>query len=1255
MVEKTYDITYETSFGGDYPDRLQSYAGEKLKLFFVPSVKHGREIVEFIRRTGVAYETVTIDRAWDLNKWGIGDYYDIRASVDDQHIMFDNLEKVLTSEEHFDVLVIPAVNGWSHFTAAAREAIVRRVKAGAGLVLMRPFHGEDKLKSPELEELSPLVNLFEEGFAVDNNAGEGYPKVRFDLLKSGRWTAAKSHYITSGIPLELLPCEELAYYPYQAAGDVLIEAADGSPIAAVKSCGKGRVVAFGYYPRDILPQHKEFTGKESTYDAVIDRWAGAKSSCTFAFLESFYELVYRSVIWAAKRETDCLIEPPVRKEQEWDVRTSGSLVPDRIQYTIKNAYDEIVAEGNCDGSVLPLPRQLENGGEFRVALNAFAAGELVDFATFGFSQPLQASIAEAVLSHQSLQVGETLQVMLRLEGLAAGELSVQIIDDYGNVLQQSVTAFKSGSDRLTQEFRAAAMKSMHITVQADVRIGNHLVQRWTSERIVVTPSQRQIEDFEVFTAPQNRGHGDFLGLVGERYHEIGITGLFPGSSKTLTMSGAEGLGVYWYHRGPYVERKEQYYRTKDKEYLVRIPCLNDPAFWQGLQHKITGKVAEFKHFGPIAYFANDEGSLTCYTDELDLCFCSHCLGEMREWLKQDYASDIEALNLSWGTAYSSWNEAFPLTREEARRRSSYAPWADHRRFMENTFIEAYRRIASIVKSEDEGGVIRMSGCQASTAYSGYDYYRLHQHVGYFEAYGVGNQYEFHRSFAKPGTIIGGWFGYGVDGATAKHGVWHGVYHGLTLCNIFWEFSMLNPDYSLSNSAKDLSVPFKEIREEGIGKLLLHVAERDHCGIAIHYSMASVRGTTIAADRARFESNRQGWIDMLEDSGYQYSFVATQQIEAGELLKNDYKLLVLPYSIALSAAETAEITRFVQQGGVIIGDIQTGLMDKHCTPLSQGQLDELFGIERLSTEAEPFYNNDGFVPNADFNYFVPDESFQDVRIAEFGIRSRDGQPAYRDDFMRKIAAVNIRQYGEGKAIYLNLALAEYTKLRRQSNGGSALRELIGHVIGLSEASKPAELTQLNGQAVHAGYESFYYTNGNAAYVAVLRKLSDVQSLGHDGLAVGGGKKEEAEASMLRFQFANYAHVYDIRERRYLGYTDHAEFSLAEGDTKLISLLPCQVTDLGVTANGEWKRGATEQISFALETNPLAEPDFESVISIHISAPDGSRDWLYSDNIRLARTNYVHEVAVPYNARTGIWTVTAKDTATGISTQFEVTIV
>lgn len=1249
-MEKLYDLAYDTGFGDPSPSRMKPPAGERLKLFFVPSVKHGYEIVEFIRRTGVDFETVTFDRAWDLNKWGIGDYYDIRAAVDDQHVMIDNLERALVSEEHYDVLVIPAVNGWAHFTPATRQAILRRVEAGAGLVLIRPFNGEDKPKSPELEALSPLVNLFEEGFAVDNNAGEGYPKVRFDLLASGRWSAAAPHYITRGIPFGQLPSEQLAYYPYEAAGEVLIEAEGGAPIAAVKSYGQGRVVAFGYYPRDILPQHKDYTGKESTYDAVIDKWSGVRTGASFAFLDYFYELAYRSVVWAAKREPDCALSVAEQGERSWIIRREGSAASDRLRYRIKDGCDEIVAEGDCgsDG-LLRLPESLDDGGAFRIEVEAFAGEGVLEFATFALERPLAASFAHASVSHDALALGETLHAVFRLQGKSGVQLVIRVADDFGRVLEQSSPELRIG-ETLTHAYRAAAAKSMHIEVQADIRRGGRLLQRWSSGGIVVTPSKRRLDDFEVFTAPQNRGHGDFLPLVAERYREIGVTGLYPGSAKTLTMSGASGMGVYWYHRAPYVERKERYYRTRDKRFLVRVPCLNDPSFWEEQRSKITATVSEFRTFGPIAYFANDEGSLTCYTDELDLCFCAHCMREMRVWLRQEYGQ-LEELNGAWGTAFASWEDVVPHTREEARKTRQFAPWTDHRRFMEHIFVDAYRRIAALVREADEGGVIRMSGCQASTAYSGYDYYRLHQHVGYFEAYGVGNQYEFHRSFAKPGTIIGGWFGYGADGVNAQYGVWHAVYHGLTLCNLFWEYSLLNPDYSLSRSARDLSVPFREIREHGIGKLLLHAAKRDHCGIALHYSMASVRGTAILGDKARFESNRQGWIDMLEDLGYQYDFVATQQIEAGELAARGIKLLVLPYSVALGEGEALAIARFVGEGGTVIGDFQTGLMDHRGRMLEAGSLDGLFGIERLTTEAEPFYINDGFVPNVAFPYFAPG-AFEDERMAEFGTRSAAGTPAYRDDFARQVVAVNVREQGKGKAVYLNIALNNYPKLRTQTGEGAALRKLIRSLVGLSGAVKPASLTRADGSPFETGCESFYYAGDGAAYVAVLRKLSRNQALGHDGLAVGAGRERQDAAERLRFAFAEKAHVYDIRERRYVGYADEADFELAEGDTKLFALLPCRATGLRIDAADAWKRGDTAQVRFMLDAD--GAQSFASVLSVHVYGPDGSREWLYSDNVYAERGECAHAFAIPVNARTGTWTISVKDAATGLEAAHAVTV-
>jgi hypothetical protein len=65
----------------------------------MPSVRYGREIVGFIQRTGLDYETVTYDRAWDLNKWGIRDYYDIRAAIDDFRVIHANLDGTKSQTE----------------------------------------------------------------------------------------------------------------------------------------------------------------------------------------------------------------------------------------------------------------------------------------------------------------------------------------------------------------------------------------------------------------------------------------------------------------------------------------------------------------------------------------------------------------------------------------------------------------------------------------------------------------------------------------------------------------------------------------------------------------------------------------------------------------------------------------------------------------------------------------------------------------------------------------------------------------------------------------------------------------------------------------------------------------------------------------------------------------------------------------------------------------------------------------------------
>ena len=114
------------------------------------------------------------------------------------------------------------------------------------------------------------------------------------------------------------------------------------------------------------------------------------------------------------------------------------------------------------------------------------------------------------------------------------------------------------------------------------------------------------------------------------------------------------------------------------------------------------------------------------------------------------------------------------------------------------------------------------------------------------------------------------------------------------------------------------------------------------GVAIHFSMASVRGAWITDGKikadldgddgssknyAELGKRRDGWVTSLERQNVQFRFLATPQIEAGALDK--YKVLILPYSIAIGDKEAREIERFMDRGGIVIGDDQTGRMDTRC--------------------------------------------------------------------------------------------------------------------------------------------------------------------------------------------------------------------------------------------------------------------------------------------------------------------------------------
>src|SRR6476469_2125969 len=225
------DITYSTEVVTPHVPWATRLPQGPIKGFFIPSVQYGRDMVELMQRLDLTPTTDSIDKEWDITCWGIGDFYghEYRGDRDDFQTVFSYVEKDLTGNASYEVLLIPGLNGSSRMTRASRDAILRRVKDGAGLVLLHPFvgdvkghpfKGDESVGDERIWELSPLV-----GVPDDTVNERGYPEINQDAVTKGKWEVAQKDFITEGLPLELLPEGNIggSFYKYRANGNVLIK------------------------------------------------------------------------------------------------------------------------------------------------------------------------------------------------------------------------------------------------------------------------------------------------------------------------------------------------------------------------------------------------------------------------------------------------------------------------------------------------------------------------------------------------------------------------------------------------------------------------------------------------------------------------------------------------------------------------------------------------------------------------------------------------------------------------------------------------------------------------------------------------------------------------------------------------------------------------------------------------------------------------------------------------------------------------
>jgi len=579
--------------------------------------------------------------------------------------------------------------------------------------------------------------------------------------------------------------------------------------------------------------------------------------------------------------------------------------------------------------------------------------------------------------------------------------------------------------------------------------------------------------------------------------------------------------------------------------LVRDYCLDDPQWQDWAGQEMSRIVRKNQAHAPLAYDIRDELSTTLSANPFDYDFNPLTLAKFRAWLQTQYR-DLAALNAEWNSRFDSWDDVRPFTTDQIKNRMAsgeaqprgkpdwqqleqlkfdavqahaspvrwnFAPWCDFRTYMDLSLANALGGLRQAARALDPETPVGIEGTQMPSAFGGYDLWRLAGALDWVEAYDIGNARSIFGSFMPGKPILTTVFE--SDARPARRRLWHLLLEGDRGCLIWWSEDCIDwksDDYALTPKAKALAPVLSEMTSPLARLFLRATPERDP--VFIHYSQPSIqvdwllestvdgstwlrRFSSFEADHNRQVKVRDGWLKACQDLGYSPQFISSEQIEAGDLEtagKTGPIALVLPGSWALSDREATEIQRWV--------DPAQPQSSRHtlCGDGTPGQFDEHGKLRETSALG-------AFAPPPDA-----------ARLGCFAVAR--GQLA--------VAGIDVGAYA-----------ADRLKPRPESGLPTWLASQLH---GLEpEVSLPA--------SVHVRTYRFKFASGQL--VAFERNISYQMS---EDLKQAGGNETLEQPVNLDAKLQHAMHIYDLRLRAYLGYTNQIHFSLDPWQPSLFALTP-----------------------------------------------------------------------------------------------------
>ena len=1209
-----WDINYSMDVETPHIPWARPFTGGPIKVFAIADVADGRGVIELAQRLQMELRATTIGSSPGTNKWGFGDFYTQRSSGGEFWAHAYSLAHAYIADDlihgpRYDVILWPGLRPWNSYPVEIRDALRRRVEQGTGLVLFYPFSRNGK--SDGAWTPSPLVRTPD----IKNEDSNNFFRNRFENLDYSPWQTVIEHYITRGIPLPLFPWDQIAVPSSSANGEVLLRTTGGNPVLAVHKVGKGRVAAFAYTEKGMIPEI------QNVFETGLH----------YPYHEYLWSLVARAVVWAAGREPAPAILEVTCTTSAVESRVDAASKDARLAITVRNSFGEIETTGFATARAAArnfrfgLPRL--QGGIHMVELKLLQDGQAVDWSVAVLDVPVRVTIKSLKPEADRVSVGKDVTVRVKLDADApsAAEIRVRLYDNYDRLLdeKQAWINLPAGAEQSYQLRTGGALTHL-AHVDCEVLVDNIRADRRTADVFVLQP--RSWADYDIVM--YRFGPDPIPGIwpkIDEQMRRLNVTTL---SSYSVNNSKHANYNVQAQTRilgqespdGPardyYTAMKKKYLAAGDKHVLQREYCLDDPAYRALVSKELKRLTDPWVPFSPMSYYVYEEPSLTCYSDAVDICFSPHTLTALRKWLQEVYGS-LEQLNRQWGTAFATWDAVEPDDAPEAQRRGNYASWADHRTYMEKAYADAFSFVLDELRRIDPEGILLNSGTQDSASHNGCDYSRINRFTRHLNAYDGGNQLEFHRCFG-PDLKISGGAGYGVLGRDVFYNFYDNLFKGSNGgAYVFWQYSTLDPDLTMSQSGKDMERGFQEMRGEGIGKLV-GLAVPDNHGIAIHYSYPSIHGTWILDGKVkeevsehtsgaldRFNDNRDGWVKILKDSGLQFDFIAYSAVENGELLSRGYKALVLPMSVALSDREIEAIREFVRRGGTLLVDAMPGVMDEHCTFRTSRPLLDVLGINAAPGSRQALLKAEG------------EAGLQPTTAHNLGQAGG-----------RAVAIAN--RFGSGRAYLLNRFLFAYPQDRLEGRSGPALEDM-ALVLKDDGLSPKVRITQASGDRV-AGCAAYLFNNGSTRLLGLVPD------------------KESAGARKIRIRLDSPGAVYDVRKKTYVATGQEFETEIEPAVPRLFAIVREPAVDLQAKAPAAIDAGEEIRVDFQVG----GAGGLRSVAKVEVLDPAGKAVRYYSGNEDIENGKGHTRFQTALNDARGEWRIIVTEVISGKRAVVPVTV-